>query len=687
MISQRKTKVACVGDSVTFGFGIEQPEKNSYPSQLQVLLGNSYEVRNFGKSSSTLLSKGHYPYIEQEEYKKALDFSADLVIIHLGLNDTDPRNWPNYKDSFIQDYLNLIQDFRNKKSKTKIWICRMTPIRYDHLRFLSGTRDWYWQIQQTIEQVAKIANVELIDLQNPLYNRPDLLPDALHPNKEGTSLIAKKVYEAITGNYGGLQIPSIYSDNMVLQRGVTLNFEGIANAGETVAVSVEKLPSGRKKSKGIVLGNAKVKTGTDGRWKAQLPPFKAGTGYQLRISSGKKTILLKNIAFGDVYLCSGQSNMAFELKNEATFNPQTDYSQANIRIFNMLPKWETEGIEWSEKAFDSLNKLQYYKPTSWQMLSLENSKNFSAVAYFFGKEITSHQEGIPIGLIHNAISGSNIESWIDRKTLEFDFPEILKDWTNNDFIMPWVRERALQNIKKSDGKSRHPYQPAYLFEAGIQPLNHFPISGVLWYQGESNAHNVEVYEKLFPLFVNSWRNYWNNDTLPIYFVQLSSFQRPTWGHFREMQYRLSKTIPSTYMVVSSDLGDPLDIHPKQKKQIGERLARWVLNVQYGKKDITPTSAQWVDAKQEKDAVIITFEGGEKMQTLDGKPLQGFEIAEVDGFYSKAEAQIIGDNKIKVHSKKIKNPKYVRYNFTPLADGNLISKDKLPVSTFKADVSK
>lgn len=687
MISQRKTKVACVGDSVTFGYGIDQPEKNSYPSQLQTLLGNSYEVRNFGRSGATLLTKGTLPYVESEEYKKALDFDADFVIIHLGLNDTDPRNWPNYKDSFIQDYLNLIQNFRNKKSKIKIWICRMTPIRNDHPRFLSGTRDWYWQIQQTIEQIAKVANVELIDLQEALYNRPDLLPDALHPNKEGLSLIAKKVYGAITGNYGGLQLPAIYSDNMVLQRGTLLNFEGIANAGEIVTISVEKLDSKKKKSKGNVLGHTKTKTGVDGKWKAQLSDFKAGIGYQLRVSSGKKTILLKNIAFGDVYLCSGQSNMAFELKNEATYNSQTDYTDANIRIFNMLPQWDTQAIEWDKNALESLNKLQYYKPTSWQTLSSENAKDFSAVAYFFGKEIVNNEAGIPIGLIHNAIGGSNIESWVDRKTLEFYFPEIMKDWRNNDFIMPWVRERALQNTKQSEGKSRHPYEPAYLFEAGIEPLNHFPIAGVLWYQGESNAHNVDVYEKLFPLFANSWRNYWSNDTLPIYFVQLSSFERPTWGYFREMQYRLSKTIPNTYMTVSSDLGEAQDIHPRQKKQIGERLARWVLNVQYGRKEITPASAQWKDAKQEKDAILITFEGGEGLQKADTKALQGFEIAEIDGFYFQAEAEIVGEDKIKVYSKKVKNPMYVRYNFAPFANGNLISKNKLPVSTFKAGISK
>lgn len=682
IFAQKKTKIACVGDSVTFGMTIEDREKNSYPSQLQVLLGNLYEVGNFGKNGATLLAKGHRPYIQQEEYKKALDFAPDWVIIHLGLNDTDPRNWVNYRDLFIQDYLNLIQDFRNKNPKAKIWICRMSPITHEHSRFLSGTRDWYWQIQQTIEQIAVLANVQLIDFQEPLYHRPDLLPDAIHPNAEGASLIAKKVYNSITGNYGGLQLPEIYSDNMVLQRNRPLSLNGVANAGEEIVVSVEKVGKSAKKSK--ILHQIKVKTASNGKWNTNFPSFVAGTDYQLRFSSPQKTILLKNIAFGDVFLCSGQSNMAWELKNEATFDKNKDYSNANIRIFNRKPRWETQAVEWSKSALDSINQLKYYKTTDWQPLNKENAPDFSAVAYFFGKQIST-EENIPIGLIHNAVGGSNLESWVDRKTLEFEFPEILKDWTKNDFIMGWARERATQNIKQSGGKARHPYQPAYLFEAGILPLQKYEIAGVLWYQGESNAHNMETFERLFPLFVKSWRNYFSNEKLPFYTVQLSSIERPTWGYFRDLQRKLSQKIPNVYMAISSDLGHRTDVHPRQKKQVGERLSLWALHKQYGKVDINPYSAEYQSAEVKNSEVVLSFSNAKNLQTSDRKSLQGFELAEIEGYYVPASAEILEGNKVRVSSEKVKNPKFVRYNFAPFANGNLVNEQKLPTSTFKAEI--
>lgn len=685
MISQRKTKVACVGDSVTFGYTIEDRENNSYPSQLQSLLGNSYEVGNFGKNGATLLSMGHRPYIQQDEYQKALEFSADIVVIHLGLNDTDPRNWVNYKDFFIQDYLNLIEKFKEKNRNARVFICKMTPITHNHPRFQSGTRDWYWQIQESIIKIAEIANVEIIDLQDLLYSRTYLLPDSLHPNEEGAKLIANAVYQAITGNYGGLKLPDVYSDNMVIQRDVPVVVRGGANADDEIEVSIERQKiKGKKIRKQEKIKSIRVKSDSQGKWEVSLGEFQAGTGYQLKITSKDKVVSFKNIAFGDVYLCSGQSNMAFPLKSEASFNEKQDYSNANIRIFNKLPKWETQAVEWNKNIADSLNNLAYYKESSWQLLSSENAKELSAVAYFFAKTI-SFSENVPVGLICNAVGGSNLESWIDRKTLEFHFPEILKNWTENDFIMDWARKRALQNINQMDKKTRHPYEPTYLFESGILPLKKYPIAGVLWYQGESNAHNIETFERLFPLFVKSWRDYWDNQQLPFYFVQLSSINRPTWGYFRDAQRLLNKQIPNTYMAISSDLGHPTDVHPTNKKPIGERLALWALHTKYAKKEVNPFSAECNYVKRQNEMVYVHFNNAISLQTSDGKSLQGFEAAEIDGFYHPADAKIVEGNKVQLTCEKIKKINFVRYNFAPFANGNLINEQKLPTSTFKAVV--
>ena len=199
--AQKRVKVACVGNSITYGYTLPDPATDSYPSQLQQLLGETYEVGNFGKSGATLLNKGHRPYMQQEEFKKAIDFAGDIVVIHLGINDTDPRDWPNYRDSFVKDYLALIDSFRVANPKCHIIIARLTPIADRHPRFESGTRDWHGEIQQSIETIAKYAGVQLMDFHEPLYPYPYLLPDAVHPNVEGAGILAKTVYSAITGDF------------------------------------------------------------------------------------------------------------------------------------------------------------------------------------------------------------------------------------------------------------------------------------------------------------------------------------------------------------------------------------------------------------------------------------------------------------------------------------------------------
>ena len=181
---------------------------------------------------------------------------------------------------------------------------------------------------------------------------------------------------------------------------------------------------------------------------------------------------------------------------------------------------------------DSLNNLQYYADSKWEVASPQSTSNFSAVAYAFGRMLQDSWR-VPVGLICNAVGGSPTEAWIDRSTLEYKFPAILKNWIENDFIQDWVRVRAALNIRKTkDKQQRHPYAPCYLYETGIRPLEQFPLRGVIWYQGESNAHNVEAHEKLFHLLIESWRKNWADDKLPFYYVQLSSIDRPSWPWFR-----------------------------------------------------------------------------------------------------------------------------------------------------------
>ena len=671
--AQEKIKVACIGNSVTYGYGHKDPKATSYPTQLQQLLGEDYDVRNFGHSGATLLSKGHRPYINLPEYKAALEFAPDIAIIHLGLNDTDPRNWPNYRDEFYGDYINIIEALRNANPKVEVYVCQMTPIFHWHRRFKSGTRDWYHQIQELIPTIAEYGKFEIIDLSRYLYNRPDLMPDALHPDAEGAGIIARQVYSAITDDFGGLSMPAIYSDNMVIQRDKPFVVKGTANAGDEVTVK---------------LGKQKIKACTNewGEWQVSFAPMKAdGKNYTMTVECGKEKITYSNIVVGEVWLCSGQSNMAFMVKESS----HIELSLANvegkdIRLYDMKPRVITNNIEWDSLDLVKLNNHDYYLPTSWQLQNKQNVNDFSAVAYHFGAMLADSL-GVPVGLICNAVGGAPAEAFIDRKTLEFHpvLVDILYNWRSNDMIQDWCRGRASKNIAKSTNNlQRHPYEPCYLYETGIMPIAHYPIKGAIWYQGESNAHNVELHEVIFPTLIDSWRRTWNNPDMPFYFVQLSSINRPSWPHFRDSQRRLAAEIPNCDFAVSSDKGHPTDVHPKEKAPVGERLARLALNQTYGMENVAQHGPAPVSAKEIKGKIIIEFNDAKELRTSDGNALRGFEVGGTVGTMDAVPSENIKFDGNRIIIEGYSNARRVRYAWKPYTDANLVNETDLPASTFE-----
>ncbi len=672
-VAAQPVRVACVGNSITYGTGIADREHFSYPVQLQQMLGNGYVVGNFGKPGATLLYKGHRPYVEQPEFKEALRFKGDIAVIHLGINDTDPRNWPNYRDEFVKDYLSIMDSLRAANPKVRFILARMTPIADRHPRFQSGTKQWHDEIQTAIETVARVSGAELIDFHEPLYPYPNLLPDAIHPNPEGAGILAKTVYGGITGNYGGLSMSSLYADNMVLQRDVPLDIHGTANTGEKITVEI----GGQK---------ASATADNQGKWSVVLSPMQAAEDLTLTITAGKQRKVFSHVAVGEVWLCSGQSNMAFMLCQ--TESGKQDIAAADdpqLRLFDMKGRWETYDVAWPASCLDSLNHLQYFHDTTWQPSTPASASRFSAVGYYYGRMLRQ-KLGVPVGLICNAVGGAPTEAWVDRNSLETSFPNILSNWLQNDFIQDWVRGRAAKNLTNDQTKlGRHPYEPCYLYESGILPLQRYPIKGVIWYQGESNAHNKDAHAKLFSLLVNGWRQNWNNPDMPFYFVQLSSLNRPSWPWFRDSQLRLMKEISNTGMAVSSDHGDSLDVHPRCKQPIGERLARWALAKTYGQ-HITPSGPVFSSVTRQADALIVSFLYADGLQTSDGKSPSCFEIAEEDGLFQPATATIEG-NTIRLTSPTLKHPRYVRYAWQPFTRANLVNGDQLPASTFRGEARK
>jgi sialate O-acetylesterase len=672
-ISQQPVKIACIGNSVTYGYGHKNPQVTSYPSQLQKLLGEKYFVKNLGHSGATLLRKGHNPYYKTKEFEEVLAFHPDIAIIHLGLNDTDPRNWPNYSDEFVPDYAWLIDTIRKTSPAIKIFICKLTPIFSDHPRFKSGTRDWFWQIQDLIPKIAKANKTGLIDLHSPLYSRPDLFPDALHPDEEGAAILAKTVYQKMTGNFGGLQLASPFASHMVLQRNKPIHFYGIANAGDKIAVAF----------------NGKQKTAVaddNGKWMVEFPAMKTGGPYTVSFSSVNKKIALNDILIGEVWLCSGQSNMYFPLRNSINDKNEMQAAEKDkvLRLFKMQPVAETDNYFWDSAILQKVNELEYFSGT-WQRCDSTKAKDFSAVAYYFGKKL-QEQLHVPIGLIEVAVGGSTTESWIDRYTMEHHpvLVNELSNWRKSDFFQAWTRERSDINLKKAtNSKQRHPYEPCYNFEGGIKSFVDFPIAGVIWYQGESNAHNIELHETVFPELVKSWREQWGY-SFPFYYVQLSSINRPSWPSFRYSQLQLLKEIPNSGMAVTSDVGDQTNVHPRQKKLVGERLARLALHFTYGQKNIVPYGPMIVSAVKRNNQIFLSFQYADGLKASDGKILRGFKIVNEKGISREARA-VIQNNKVIIPIAKYESAEEVLYGWEPYTDANLVNSENLPASTFKIKI--
>lgn len=244
-----------------------------------------------------------------------------------------------------------------------------------------------------------------------------------------------------------------------------------------------------------------------------------------------------------------------------------------------------------------------------------------------------------------------------------------------------MRERAARNLENATfAKQRHPYQPAYNYDAGIAPLTSFPIKGVIWYQGESNAHNVELHETLFKMLVSSWREKRGYD-FPFYYVQLSSINRPGWPHFRDSQRRMLSQIDNTGMAVSSDVGDSANVHPTQKRQVGERLAGWALVKTYHKR-VPYSGPLFKGVTFSGNKAICTFQFDKGLHASDGKPVRGFEVAGSDLVFREAKTEI-RENKVIVFSDKVPEPRYVRYGWQPYTTANLVNKAGFPASTFSS----
>ncbi len=477
-----------------------------------------------------------------------------------------------------------------------------------------------------------------------------------------------------------LKLPALISNNMVLQQNKDVTLWGWAAPN----AKVEILPDWKDYPKAITAD-------TNGKWIINIATPKAGGPYSIHFKSNNTSITVKNILIGEVWLASGQSNMEFPMgkaegwrtgaHNAATEMPKANYP--NIRMID-VPNRVSDAPQDDFKG-------------EWLACTPETVKDFSAVAYFFAKEIQA-ATGYPIGIINSTWGGTPAESWTRKDILESDtgFKKIIERYQQEIEKYPaaYAKYKTSYEKWKADTSSNkkgapkepvgpnHNKSPGKLYNGMIAPLIPYTLQGVIWYQGESNADRAWQYRRLFPAMITGWRQDWHNNKLPFYFVQIAP-HRSQPPEIREAQLYSWQTTKHTGMVVSTDYGDSVDIHPRNKEVIGKRLSLWALKNEYGKKAIETSGPVYKSMKVKGNKIIIAFTNAKGLIALNNQPLQEFVIAGSDKKFVPAQA-IIKGNTVTVWSNEINTPLAVRFNWSKVPQAELYNSAGLPATPFRTD---
>ena len=436
-----------------------------------------------------------------------------------------------------------------------------------------------------------------------------------------------------------IRLPSVLSDHMVLQQNSTITFWGWSDPAEKITIT----PSWDGHGYETIATNK-------ARWELELTTPSAGGPFTINFA-GSNEIQLQDVMIGEVWLCSGQSNMewSYNYGIEHGEREKAAANHPNIRFFQ-IPKTSS-----SYPQDDCLG--------TWQICSPESFASFSAVGYFFGRELRQALD-VPVGLVQAAWGGTAAEVWTPKHVIETD-PEF-NQWENV--------------LRQSDW---WPRDPGVVYNAMIHPIVPYKIAGTIWYQGESNTANPEVYKRLFPSMIEQWRKAWDFP-MPFYYVQIAPFNYadPLVGaHLREAQLQSMNT-PRTGMVVISDIGDNYDIHPRNKIDVGKRLANWALTKTYGKQDLPYCGPLYKDHSASDGKMRIQFDHADDGLLADG-PLLNLELAGSDGIFLPATGEIQGAELV-VQSEFVLDPVACRYGFRNVVEPNLKNQLGLPASTFRTD---
>ncbi|GIW95383.1 MAG: 9-O-acetylesterase [Pirellulaceae bacterium] len=485
-------------------------------------------------------------------------------------------------------------------------------------------------------------------------------------------------------------LPAIFSHHMVLQRDQANPVWGWADPGEAITL--------------IIAGQThRTTAGDDGRWRIELDPLPAGGPHRMVIE-GKNRLVVEDILVGEVWICSGQSNMEWPVR--AASNPDLEHLTAKYPAIRFITVPHT-GTQTPQEDFDG----------QWVVCSPETIDDFSAVGYFFGRQIHKTLD-VPVGLIDNSWGGSSAEAWVRRDLLEANMEQygpLLARWaeleSRPDLAEPMAEfEKKLAEWNERLRKARqqqtaapsrpnpprsqlaNQHRPGNLYNGCLRPILGYGIRGVIWYQGESNAARAYQYRHLFPLLIQSWRDEWKQGDFAFYWVQLADFMaekaEPTeseWAELREAQ-TMTLALPHTGQAVIIDLGEGNDIHPKNKLEVGKRLARLALAQDYHI-PVASRSPQMQSYERQGNKIVITFDHVDRgLVTRDTNEVRGFAIAGEDRKFVWAQAKIVGQgrNQVEVWSDQVAEPVAVRYAWADNPVCNLYSAAGLPVTPFRTD---
>ena len=497
-----------------------------------------------------------------------------------------------------------------------------------------------------------------------------------------TPALSALLIAALAAAHAEVKLPALISDNMVLQQDLPANVWGWADAGEKVSVKF-----GDK--------SAEATADAKGRWGVKLAELASGATGELTVA-GTNTLTIKNVAVGEVWVCSGQSNMEFTVRG--AMNATEEISGAD---FPMIRHFTVARVAKGEPQEDCAGK--------WEVSTPQTVANFTAVGYFFGRELHKVLK-VPVGLIHSSWGGTAAELWTPWPVLSADpdFKSITAAWQKSVEEYPAAKAKydaEMEVWREAEKKAKEagtppPAQPhaphggdivgspSSLFNGMIAPLLPYTIRGVTWYQGESNAGAATLYRKLFPTMIESWRLAWREPDSAFLFVQLANYMprhdEPTdtnWARLREAQ-TMTLELPHTGMALAIDVGDAADIHPKDKQTVGKRLALAAEATVYYR-DVEYSGPMFGGAQVEGEKVRLTFRNGEGMKPAEGEKVKGFSIAGEDRKFVWADAEIAGDHVI-VSSPEVKAPASVRYAWADNPECNLINAAGLPASPFRTD---